>query len=209
MQRYRAVVFDLLTGLLDSWSLWDAVAGGEQSGRAWRAEYLRLTYGQGAYRPYEAIVADAARAAGLEAGLAHRLVMRWNELKAWPEAQPVLLQLRAQGARLAVATNCSEKLGQAAARSLGVPFDAVVTAERAGFYKPRAEPYRLALAGVSCDAGAALFVAGSPSDIAGATGVGMHVIWHNRINLPRPPSAPGDVVEIRTLQSILDEQKYL
>src|SRR5262249_24476207 len=45
----RAVLFELLTALLDSWSLWDAVAGSQEAGRAWRAEYLRLTYGCGAY----------------------------------------------------------------------------------------------------------------------------------------------------------------
>ena len=44
----RAVLFDLLTALLDSWTVWNAAAGSEEKGRAWRAEYLRLTYGCGA-----------------------------------------------------------------------------------------------------------------------------------------------------------------
>ena len=39
----KAVLFDLLTALLDSWTLWNRSAGSEQAGRAWRAEYLRLT----------------------------------------------------------------------------------------------------------------------------------------------------------------------
>jgi len=39
----RAVPFDLLTALLDSWTVWNAAAGSEAAGRAWRAEYLRLT----------------------------------------------------------------------------------------------------------------------------------------------------------------------
>ena len=47
----RAVLFDLLTALLDSWTVWNAAAGAEDKGRAWRAEYLRLTYGCGAYVP--------------------------------------------------------------------------------------------------------------------------------------------------------------
>jgi glutathione S-transferase len=38
----RAVLFDLLTALLDSWTVWNAAAGTEEKGRAWRAEYLRL-----------------------------------------------------------------------------------------------------------------------------------------------------------------------
>jgi hypothetical protein len=32
----KAVLFDLLTALLDSASLWNAVAGSDEKGRAWR-----------------------------------------------------------------------------------------------------------------------------------------------------------------------------
>jgi 2-haloacid dehalogenase len=38
--KYDAVVFDLLTGLIDSWSLWNEIAGSELMGRKWRARYL-------------------------------------------------------------------------------------------------------------------------------------------------------------------------
>jgi FMN phosphatase YigB (HAD superfamily) len=56
-KRYAAVLFDLLTTLLDSWTVWNRVAGGEAPGRRWRAAYLELTYGCGAYAPYESLVA--------------------------------------------------------------------------------------------------------------------------------------------------------
>src|SRR2546427_4242983 len=56
----RAVLFDLLTALLDSWTVWNSAAGSEAAGRDWRAEYLRLTYGCGAYQPYEDLVRAAA-----------------------------------------------------------------------------------------------------------------------------------------------------
>ena len=61
----KAILFDLLTALLDSWSLWDRAAGSQQAGRTWRAEYLRLTYGCGTYVPYEAMVREAAQNVGL------------------------------------------------------------------------------------------------------------------------------------------------
>lgn len=32
----RAVLFDLLTGLINSWTLWDDVAGSQEDGRRWR-----------------------------------------------------------------------------------------------------------------------------------------------------------------------------
>ncbi|WP_245431236.1 hypothetical protein [Rhodoplanes roseus] len=60
----KAVLFDLLTALLDSWTVWNAAAGSEAAGRAWRADYLRRTYGCGAYVAYETLVEEAAAAVG-------------------------------------------------------------------------------------------------------------------------------------------------
>jgi hypothetical protein len=84
--RYDAVVFDLLTALIDSWTLWNDVAGSPEAGLAWRKKYLDITYGCGAYRPYETLVREAAQAAGLPAAFGARLEDRWNELAPWPEA---------------------------------------------------------------------------------------------------------------------------
>ena len=56
-RRFDVVLFDLLTALLDSWTLWNIVAGSPEDGRKWRAAYLRRTYETGAYRPYETLVA--------------------------------------------------------------------------------------------------------------------------------------------------------
>lgn len=182
--RYDAVLFDLLTALLDSWSLWDAVAGDVDTGRRWRFEYLRLTYATGDYRPYEQLVAEAARIQKLDALLADQLTARWDELQPYPEAATVLTELRAT-CPIGVVTNCSNELGSRAVARVGVEFDAVVTAERAGAYKPRPEPYRLALDELGTTPERTLFVAGSRFDIAGAGGVGMDVWWHNRAYLDR------------------------
>lgn len=51
-RRYEAVLFDLLTALLDSQSLWNEVAGSEAAGASWRKESSRLAYSAGAYRPF-------------------------------------------------------------------------------------------------------------------------------------------------------------
>ena len=48
---FDAIVFDLLTALLDSWTLWNDVAGSEEAGRRWRGEYLKLTYECGPLPP--------------------------------------------------------------------------------------------------------------------------------------------------------------
>jgi 2-haloacid dehalogenase len=91
--RYQAVLFDSLTGLLDSWTLWNSVAGSESAGRRWRAAYLELTYGCGSYEPYEALVARAARQSGLPEQLAATLALRWSELRPWSGAEALLAQL--------------------------------------------------------------------------------------------------------------------
>src|SRR5271155_2367465 len=71
--KFDAVLFDLLTALLDSWTLWNLVAGRPNAGRKWRAAYLRRTYETGAYRPYETLVAEAAAEVALSPALAARL----------------------------------------------------------------------------------------------------------------------------------------
>jgi FMN phosphatase YigB (HAD superfamily) len=112
VHHFDAVLCDLLSALLDSWTLWNKVAGSVEDGRKWRAAYLRRTYETGAYRPYEVLVAEAATEAGLSPGLAAQLAARYGELKPWPEAREVLSALRRAGVALGVVTNCSEERGQ-------------------------------------------------------------------------------------------------
>jgi len=104
-----------------------------------------------------------------------------------------------ESVQIGVVTNCSEELGQRAAARVGVHFDTVGTAEAAGAYKPRPEPYRLALDRLGVEPSRALFVAGSPADITGAAGAGMRVWWHNRLQLPlgerQAPLAEHDSLE--------------
>jgi len=204
MRRYDAILFDLLTALIDSWSLWNRVAGSEMAGRAWRGEYLKLTYGCGAYRPYETLVEEAAVASGLSGSHAKALEEEWPSLEPWEEARPLLRKLT-KAFRLGVVTNCSERLGRCAAMRMEVPFDVVVTSERAGFYKPRPEPYLLALRELALPAERVLFVCGSAFDLFGTSQVGMATLWHNRVGLRRPENAPAPLMESRALEPMVSE----
>jgi len=200
--RYDAVMFDLLTALLDSWSLWNDVAGNAEAGTRWRREYLRITYGTSAYRPYETLVADAAEGVGLSPRLADDLAARYGELRPWPGVVDELVRLQATGVKLGVATNCSEALGAIAASCVGVPFNIVVTAERAGFYKPDPAPYQLALAELNVVPERCLFVAGSAYDLVGASRVGLDIWWHDRIGMAKPPEAPAPLRHTRDLAGL-------
>jgi HAD superfamily hydrolase (TIGR01493 family) len=184
--RFDAVLFDLLTALLDSWSLWNSVAGSEEAGRRWRAEYLRITYRTGAYRPYEDLVAEAAEAVGMPRRLAADLEDRYGELRPWPGVTETLQALAARSVRLGVVTNCSERLGRIAAGCVGVELDAVVTAERAGFYKPDPRPYRLGLQALGVE----------------PARVGLATYWHDRAGMAAPDGAPPPLAHETTLEPL-------
>ena len=146
------------------------MAGNAADGRSWRAAYLKNTYAAGGYRPYRTMVREVAVETGLPAEFADRLVARYPELAPWPEAPEVLGALCGRF-RFEIVTNCSEALGRIAVARTGIDFDVVVTAERAGFYKPDARPYRPALDALGLAAPDCLFVAGSAYDLYGAAAV--------------------------------------
>jgi len=204
MRRHDAILFDLLTALLDSWTLWNDVAGDADRGRAWRAAYLRITYRTGAYRPYEALVAEAAEAVRLPRRLADDLAARYAELRPWDDAPEVLAKLAAAGLRLGVVTNCSERLGRVAAERVGTRFDVLVTAERAGVYKPDPRAYRLALHELGVPPERCLFVAGSAYDLTGTAAVGLPTYWHDRVGMPTPEGAPAPLARHATLRPLLE-----
>jgi 2-haloacid dehalogenase len=201
-RRYDAVLFDLLSALLDSWTLWIEVAGDPRAARRWREQYLALTFNTGQYVPYESLVARAAEMRGLDPALAQRLTQAYGQLRPWPEVPGVLAAIAA-AMPIGTVTNCSDELGHQAADLVGVPFAVTVTAQGAGAYKPRPEPYQRALDALALPAGRVLFVAGSPYDIPGAGRLGMDVWWHNRIGMPGRPG-PGLVAEHRSLDPLPD-----
>jgi 2-haloacid dehalogenase len=165
---------------------------------------LRRTYHAGRYRPYDTLVAEAATEVGLSPALAGRLAARYHELEPWPEARDVLDTLQIEGLRLGVVTNCSEALGTTAVACTGIDFDVVVTAERAGYYKPDPRPYEKALAELGATASRCLFVAGSAYDLFGASRVGLPTYWHDRIGMQPPRHMPEPLAYHRALRPLLD-----
>ena len=183
--RYAAVGFDLLTALLDSWSLFANVAGGRELGMRWHAASQSLLRGR-PYRPFEDIVREAAGTVGIDPTKADELLRRWGEALPWPDVPEVLSHLNSY--TRFIVTNCSERLGALAAARAG-KFDLVMTAQRAGAYKPDPRPYRAALDALTLHRKRVLFVAGSAHDVGGASRAGMDVYWANRGRVPAPSDA--------------------
>lgn len=187
--RYRAIGFDLLTALLDTWTLWSAVAGDRALGMRWHAASQALLRGQ-AYQAFDRILRDSATEVGIPSAKADELLRRWGEFEPWPDVPAVLAQL--DGTTRFIVTNCSRELGARAAQRAGA-FDLVMTAEEAGAFKPDQRPYLAALAKLGLVASDVLFVAGSAHDVGGAARVGMDVYWANRGQV----AAPSDGVALR------------
>jgi len=178
--KYDAVVFDLLTGLIDSWSLWNEIAGSDLIGQKWRGRYLEITYNTFKYQDYEKLVLQAARDVGFPEDKACKLFEEWERLSPWPEVVDVLNKIK-EKYLISIATNCSIINGNKAINRINVEFDFSVTAEEVGFYKPHSQMYLSILKKMNTTPGKTLFVAGSPFDVIGAKSMGMDVYWHNRI----------------------------
>ncbi len=185
MARYAAIGFDLLTALLDTWSLWAKVAGDRATAMRWHRESQALLRAK-EYRAYEEILREAAVAVGLTPDHADDVLRRWEEVRPWPDVPATLARLA--GRTTFIVTNCSERLGTRAAARAGT-FELVMTAERAGAYKPDPRPYRAALDALNLAPRDVLFVAGSAHDVGGASRVGMDVYWANRGGAPPPDDA--------------------
>ncbi len=155
--------------VMDSLSVWTDAAGGRRRGLEWRDAVTARIMASGSYAPYEPLVEEAAKAIGLPTGAADRLVERWAEMVPWPDAAAV------SGVSIpyAFVTNCSGRLAEAAARRSGLEPRFVLSAEEAGRYKPHPTIYRDACRRLGTDAGATMFVAGSPYDAAGARAAGL------------------------------------
>ena len=185
MPRYDAVGFDLLTALLDTLPLWRRYAGDEERGTRWHAANQRLLRGR-PYRDFATLVGESAAQVGLGPTEAEQLLGHWDETDPWPDTAATLVSIGALPRF--IVTNCSSKLGEAAARKAG-EFALVMTAEAAGAYKPDPRPYRAALGALGLEGKRVLFVAGSAHDVGGAARAGMDVYWANRLGATPPTDA--------------------
>lgn len=100
------------------------------------------------------------------------LNLAWHRLDAWPDVAPALERLR-ERFRIAPCSNGNISLMVDLARRNGFPWDAIVGAELARDYKPKAVVYLTAAAAFDCAPGETLMVAAHSSDLAAAAQAGL------------------------------------
>jgi len=104
------------------------------------------------------------------------LTRAWHRLDAWPDTAPGLARLRARY-RLAPLSNGNISIMVDLARRNGLIWDAILGAEVARDYKPKASVYLSAAAAFDCAPEQAMMVAAHSYDLAAAAALGLRTAF--------------------------------
>lgn len=189
--------------------LWPALA---EDWRRKQLEYSWLRTIMGAHADFAEVTADALdwalEARGLQDhDLRAALLAAFRRLPAFPEAPAALDALRARGKRLAILSNGSPPMLAEAVEGAGLAdrFEAVISVEAAGLYKPAAAVYALVETVTGVPPARVAFVSSNGWDVAGAARFGFTTAWVNRAGAPmdRLPHGPsriiGDLTQLEAL----------
>jgi 2-haloacid dehalogenase len=105
-----------------------------------------------------------------------QLNLAWHRLDAWPDVAPGLQRLR-ERYRIAPCSNGNISLMVDLARRNAMPWDAILGAEIARDYKPKAIVYQSAAAAFDCTPHEVLMVAAHSSDLAAAAQAGLRTAF--------------------------------
>jgi 2-haloacid dehalogenase len=133
-------------------------------------------------------------------GLADELMTLYLKLDAYPDAKPALEALRSRSKRLAILSNGSPSMLDAAVRHAGMEtlFEFVLSVEDVGIYKPSRRVYRLAMQKMHiADAPSIAFVSANTWDAQSAANFGFQVARIARQPTPddRIPGKPRAVID--------------
>lgn len=145
---------------------------------------------QGPYKRYQNIVRETLECCMLLHGALYdqkfgdQLVEESKKFPVYPEVPSVLRQLKSMGVELAILSNSDRDLIPHHVETIGVEFDYVITAEDAGWFKPRAGAFEHLLATIDRDPRLITHVAqGWEYDIMPAKQYGVNRVWVNRFGL--------------------------
>jgi 2-haloacid dehalogenase len=156
---------------------------------------------EGSFRRYRAVLTETVRRTARHLSLdlksddATALVSTIPYWPAFADVGPALGQLRREGWKLALLTNCDRDIIALTQRRLPVTFDAVVTAEDVAAYKPNPAHFLLFKSTFGASADAWIHVAQSYyHDIRPTSELGIPRIWVNRQGEPDDPALADAVV---------------
>src|SRR6516165_6193213 len=194
-----AYVFDAYGTLFDvhaAIARYRAAAGidADRFSEIWRTKQLEYTWTltlAGRYLDFWTLTEPAldyafARVPTVDRALRARLLDAYLKLDAFPDARAALTDLKGRGMRLAILSNGTMRMLQAAAEAAGVAalLDAVLSVDVVHLYKPRPEVYALVTKALGAKSGEVAFISSNRWDVMGAASFGFRPVWVNRAKMP-------------------------
>ncbi len=156
----------------------------------WRAKQLEYTWLRslmGRYVDFWQVTADALDFALETYGISDTVIRQdllqaYMTLSCYSEVPDVLDRLKRKGIRCAILSNGSPQMLSSAVRNSGLSefFDAVISVDMIGQYKPDPRVYRLAVDELKVEKSKIAFQSSNAWDAAGANAYGFNVVWVNR-----------------------------
>ncbi len=181
---------------------WEAVAAN------WRTKQLSYTWLRavtGAHTDFWQVTCEALdwalEAAGLDGDdrLRGRLLDLYWQLSAYPEVRQVLHELCSQDFSVAILSNGTSEMLEAAVSAAGLAelVGTILSVESAGVFKPHRSVYELVTCHYGCKPADVLFTSSNGWDASAAAGFGFRSVWVNRAHEPveRLPWKPHAVIE--------------
>jgi 2-haloacid dehalogenase len=217
----RACVFDAYGTLFDFAS---AAAGcrdllGDKAATLtalWRDKQLQYSWLrglQGRHADFWQVTGEALDFALETLGIAgavlrERLMNLYLSLDAFPEVPDALRRVKAAGLRTAILSNGSPAMLEAVVKHAGLAgfFDAVLSVEEAGVYKPHPKVYQLAVDRLGIEPAAIAFQSSNGWDAYAASAFGMRVVWCNRYGQGRerlPGKPDREIASLAELPGLL------
>jgi 2-haloacid dehalogenase len=216
MAGIQACVFDAYGTLFDVHS---AVARlharvgehAEALSQLWRAKQLEYTWLRalmGRHAGFWQVTGDALDHAlarsGVDPALREPLMQAYLALDAYPEVPNTLRRLREGELGIALLSNGEPGMLATAAQSAGIDgmFDAILSVEEVGIFKPHPKVYQLAVDRLAIRPDQIAFQSSNAWDVSGAATFGLRAVWINRLGLP-PERLPGAAEhELRDLSGL-------
>lgn len=126
----------------------------------------------------------------------------YKDLRPYKDAIEGLLRLREKFDLVALSNGEKSYLEHLVANNIKVDFDAIISVEEAGFFKPHPSVYRTSLQLLGKEPSQVMMVAAHSFDIVGARACGYRGVYVNRYGLPteespyQPDFEVGDFVEL-------------
>ena len=220
----RAFVFDAYGTLFDVHAAIGrhrATAGpdADRFSEVWRTKQLEYSWTltlSGRYVDFWTLTERAldycfARFPSVDRALRPQLLDAYRELDAFPDARTTVAKLKTSGAKVAILSNGSPPMLEAAVKASGMSgsFDALFSVDSVRSYKPRPEVYALVTDGFAIKPQDVVFVSSNRWDVAGAAAFGFRPFWVNRAKMPDEyPDAPPlrVIADLSALASLAGSQ---